>query len=566
MRSIEKREMTHVLLKERPDLAFLPEDEKKIIQNQRLYNAIWSSKDPALAKEILLLEEVDVSISPFGKGRLLLHYAAQFGLTDIIEILLEKGADVNATTDDGMTPLHYLAKSDDLNYAAASLLLENGADAHIVNGEGKTAEQLAKSMLDEYLPKPQYKERENFITLLQKYEAPAKVSNSEKLRRAAETGNLLLFRKCAADTTLEQHALQLCAAACEKGDNSNDRYEIVKLCLPYVKDINATDEKTKSTLLNLSARSNQSKITTLLIDHGALVDYGDSNERTPLQQAVIHNSNDIVNILIERGANTSGRRGMNYLNEAIRQKNKSNAYRLIDAQVELNAISGQTPLQVAVECLQFAIVQRLLEKGADPNIKTDELHYPLTIAVKKKHEAIAHLLLLRGANPELAIDRKFKIKDLAARSKNTNIAALFALTLQKLMVHKPIRKTLQFTNRRLLFEDGVKHWNAVIKVQLKKSFNHMTRDQIQDETGEIEYFNIVNESGKGVYQLLLFNTGAGVLYNYGKGTIAGTITQHKLEIFRKMSVRSKAELREMLDDAYRNFNGEIRQYVDFMKT
>lgn len=557
--------MTHVLLKERPDLAFLPEDEKKVIQNQRLYNAIWSSKDPALAKEILLLEEVDVNISPFGKGRLLLHYAAQFGLTDVIEILLEKGADVNAATDDGMTPLHYLANSDDLNQSAALMLLENGADAHIVNGDGKTAEQLAKSMLDEYLPKPLYKERESFITLLQKYNAPAKVSNTEKLHRAAETGNLLLFRKCAADTAFEQHALKLCAAVCEKGDNGNDRYEIAKLCLPYIKDLNATDETTKSTLLNLCARSNQAKLATLLIDHGASVDYADSSERTPLQHAILHNSNETVTILIERGANISGRKGTNYLNEAIRQKNKTNAYRLIDASVELDTKSGHTPLQVAVEYAQFAIVQRLLEKGADPNIKTDELHYPLTLAVKKKHEAIAHLLLLRGANPDLSLDRRFKIKDLAARSKNTNIAALFALTPQKLMAHKPVKKALQFTNRRLLFEDGVKQWNAVIKVQLKKTFNHMTRDKIKEQVGEIEYFHIVNESSKGVYQLLLFNTGAGVLYNYGKSTIAGTISQHKFAIIRKMSTRSKAELREMLDDAYRNFSGEILQHVDFMK-
>ena len=55
-----------------------------------------------------------------------LHQAARGGRKEIIQILLEKGAEINATTDIGMTPLHYAVLSEDAEVIA--LLLEKGAD------------------------------------------------------------------------------------------------------------------------------------------------------------------------------------------------------------------------------------------------------------------------------------------------------------------------------------------------------------------------------------------------------------------------------------------------------
>jgi len=38
-----------------------------------------------------------------------LHLAAQKGFTDIVKLLIESGADVNAKNDYGLTPLHFSA-------------------------------------------------------------------------------------------------------------------------------------------------------------------------------------------------------------------------------------------------------------------------------------------------------------------------------------------------------------------------------------------------------------------------------------------------------------------------
>ena len=52
-----------------------------------------------------------------------LHYAADYGHEEIVELLLAKEADVNAKADDGETPL------DTATPSAADLLLSQGGSA-----------------------------------------------------------------------------------------------------------------------------------------------------------------------------------------------------------------------------------------------------------------------------------------------------------------------------------------------------------------------------------------------------------------------------------------------------
>ncbi|KAL1123279.1 hypothetical protein AAG570_002365 [Ranatra chinensis] len=69
-----------------------------------------------------------------------LHLATYFGHKEVVELLLDNQADINAVNDAGDTPLH---KASFINREDLVLLmLERNADVNIRNGEGKTAKEV----------------------------------------------------------------------------------------------------------------------------------------------------------------------------------------------------------------------------------------------------------------------------------------------------------------------------------------------------------------------------------------------------------------------------------------
>lgn len=66
-----------------------------------------------------------------------LHSAAALGRTELLELLLMKGANPQAQAKDGSTPLHLAVKRG--HVAAARFLLAHGADATITDAQGSTA-------------------------------------------------------------------------------------------------------------------------------------------------------------------------------------------------------------------------------------------------------------------------------------------------------------------------------------------------------------------------------------------------------------------------------------------
>jgi len=65
-----------------------------------------------------------------------LHVTAWFGHKELTELLLAKGADVNAMADGGLTPLHTAALGG--YKEIAELLIAKGADVNAIGPDGKT--------------------------------------------------------------------------------------------------------------------------------------------------------------------------------------------------------------------------------------------------------------------------------------------------------------------------------------------------------------------------------------------------------------------------------------------
>lgn len=83
------------------------------------------------------IDEVDL------QGMTPLHFAAMFGHAEVIQVLIQAGADIQATDeDDGRSPLHYAARNN--NAEAAKALIEGGADVDVEDNFGETPMELAE--------------------------------------------------------------------------------------------------------------------------------------------------------------------------------------------------------------------------------------------------------------------------------------------------------------------------------------------------------------------------------------------------------------------------------------
>jgi ankyrin repeat protein len=91
-----------------------------------------------------LVEGVDVN-AKFKDGWTPLHMAAEEGHREIVDLLIAKGADINATAGAGAgvgwTPLHEAAEEG--HKKVVGLLILKGADINVKNGDGRTPLDLA---------------------------------------------------------------------------------------------------------------------------------------------------------------------------------------------------------------------------------------------------------------------------------------------------------------------------------------------------------------------------------------------------------------------------------------
>ncbi|WP_053332722.1 ankyrin repeat domain-containing protein [Candidatus Jidaibacter acanthamoebae] len=104
---------------------------------QDLITAIKDANEEA-AKQ--LLEQDGSTYSEYIKSKAL-RLTVQFNMAEIANILIIKGADINATDSSGNTPLIFAAESGDIS--SMQLLLSKGAYVNAQNRKGNTALMLA---------------------------------------------------------------------------------------------------------------------------------------------------------------------------------------------------------------------------------------------------------------------------------------------------------------------------------------------------------------------------------------------------------------------------------------
>ncbi|MDD4954920.1 MAG: ankyrin repeat domain-containing protein [Candidatus Omnitrophica bacterium] len=198
------------------------------------------------------------------------------GGSEAVEVLIRKGADINAKDDAGHTPLQLCVASR--NYQVAESLLKNGADIKVRDKSGKTVLHWAAQ-------EGSY----NMSKMLIKYEAPVNAKDNNGLTPLHLTvPSDSLFRSGRAFLKKGKKPAGLSAYA--------GHYEIAELLLKKGADINAVSNG-GITPLNLAAQKGYYRMVELFLKKGADVNIADKNGCAPLCTATKKGDKDIIELL-----------------------------------------------------------------------------------------------------------------------------------------------------------------------------------------------------------------------------------------------------------------------------
>ncbi|MHC4644707.1 MAG: ankyrin repeat domain-containing protein [Planctomycetota bacterium] len=349
------------------------QDSKKegwIFDYSAMYGAAQSG-DTARVKELLKKDPCLANCSFGGEDKLTpLHWATIRGHMDVMEVLIENGADIEARDRWGATPL---LKATDL--AVVKLLLRHGADFRVTNHRGYSVLHHAAYEGNMELAKLWIELGVDLEQLYAKGGTPLLCAASRDHNNVVE---LLLEKRAHIGACDNEGQTALHKAAW------GNSVKVMKLLLARGMKTDVID-KAGETPLHEAARVGLRCFDSavLLLSNGANVNIPDKQGRTALHHAVRDPNERLVRVLLEHGADPNVRDKFNRtpLWESVAVDNGPNIESvklLLRAGAETDVIpydAGCTELHQAVAMVRLDLVKLLLAHGADVNAGTVRVRY-----------------------------------------------------------------------------------------------------------------------------------------------------------------------------------------------
>jgi ankyrin repeat protein len=311
------------------------------------------------------------------EGKNVLHLAEN---EKIFEMLIQKGVEVDEKDNYGNTPLHMASLRSKLKIA--EILIEKGAKVKAVNSEGKNILHLAKD--------------ENFVEMLIQKGAEVDKRDNEgntPLHIAASTSKLgiakiLIEKEVKLDVVNYERETALHLAL------GNEK--MYKILIEAGANINMKNQK-GNTPLHIAAFTRNSKVVKYLVGKELEVNAVNDEGKTALHLAL--DNEEMFKILIKAGAdiNIKDHKGNTPLHIAAFTRNSKVVKYLVGKEINLNAVNdeGQTALHLAT--ISEELLQILIEAGADINMKDPEGNTPLHLAALRGNLKTAEYLVKKGA-------------------------------------------------------------------------------------------------------------------------------------------------------------------------
>ena len=319
-----------------------------------------------------------------------LYTAIEKGDVEMVRLLVEAGADVNAAEGfGGNTPLHEAVKKDDVEIV--KILVAAGADVHAEGFFDRTPLTLATE--------------EGATEIMQILLGPGQDTDT-----SADGED----KEAASAPSIGSEALY---TAIEKGD-----VEMVRLLVEAGADVNAAEGFGGNTPLHEAVEQGDVEIVKILVAAGADVHAEGYFDRTPLTLATEEGATEILQILLGSGPDTDTSAGgedkeaastpsigSEALYTAIEKGDVEMVRLLVEAGADINAaegFGGNTPLHEAVEQGDAEIVKILVAAGADVHAEGYFDRTPLTLAAEEGATEILQILL--GSDADTSTDGEDK--------------------------------------------------------------------------------------------------------------------------------------------------------------
>lgn len=318
-------------------------------------------------------------------GNSALHYAASWGINEAIQAITSKGGAVDVVNSEGVTPLFFACRKD--NVAVVDQLALQGASIDYRNSLGETP-----------------------------------------LHEAVKWGNILVASRLitlgASINAQNSNGKTPLALAIRGG-----KHELTTLLINRGAALDAQDTRGESVLIACVKEKNVG-LTSLLISRGASISLQDTLGRTALHYAVIGGSAELIRLLNNGTASVLGRdkTGESPLSLAMKDVAEGDyTSELVDALLEkdknVKDTDGNTALHIALlSKAPPSLVKHLIDWGLPLDAKNSKSYTPLSLAVEMKNAPVASVLLESGADPYANIDADSKCSvSIALENKDQKI-------------------------------------------------------------------------------------------------------------------------------------------------